>query len=377
MTPDLGSGTGEGRFGLSFWNFGDVALSASATLHVLYSCNGGSDWSELYVFPGEGETEDYAWYEETVWFSCPASTTTTTTTTGNTTTTSTTGGSSTTTTTPVSTTTTTTTLQSPAAPGNLVATGVSVSEIDLTWQDNSDNENGFHLERKDSLFGSWQAVSDPAPDAESYPDQGLACASRYYYRVRAYNGAGDSPNSNTSDAWTWTCQTTTTTTSPPTTTTTTTTTNPPTTTTTTVTTTTSTTTTTFCWDNGDETASCANGKMWTIHSYWSEVVGCSWNCADQRAADLTLGGYSDWRLPTVAELEAMYDPNRDDLYLACGSYDYARIASPIVLDCFSVWSSEWFDMNHIYCYIFLDWGGIQTGGSQASEGFVALAIRDM
>ena len=36
----------------------------------------------------------------------------------------------------------------PAAPSNLVATVISASQIDLSWTDNADNEDGFRIERK-------------------------------------------------------------------------------------------------------------------------------------------------------------------------------------------------------------------------------------
>ena len=40
-----------------------------------------------------------------------------------------------------------TTLPPPTAPGNLAAAAVSSSRIDLTWTDNSSNEQGFKVER--------------------------------------------------------------------------------------------------------------------------------------------------------------------------------------------------------------------------------------
>ena len=61
---------GDGSFTLTFWNKGVPELAALATLHVAYTCNDGLDWHELYVFPGDGETETYVWYEEVLAFEC-------------------------------------------------------------------------------------------------------------------------------------------------------------------------------------------------------------------------------------------------------------------------------------------------------------------
>jgi hypothetical protein len=40
-----------------------------------------------------------------------------------------------------------TTLTAPAAPSDLAAAPISTSQLRLTWTDNSDNENGFRIER--------------------------------------------------------------------------------------------------------------------------------------------------------------------------------------------------------------------------------------
>ena len=63
---------GDGSYTLTFWNKGFVDFSEQATLTVHFTCNDGDDWTELYVFPGPGETEGMVWYENTVEFECPA-----------------------------------------------------------------------------------------------------------------------------------------------------------------------------------------------------------------------------------------------------------------------------------------------------------------
>jgi titin len=84
----------------------------------------------------------------------------------------------------------------PAAPSNLVATVQGGSQINLTWIDNSSNEQGFVIER--SLNNStWQVVFTAGPNVRNWSNTGLQSNTRYYYRVRAYNAFGSSANSNT------------------------------------------------------------------------------------------------------------------------------------------------------------------------------------
>lgn len=89
----------------------------------------------------------------------------------------------------------------PAAPGDLTATAVSSSRIDLTWTDNSDDEAFFTIHR--SLDGSSFVPHDTASaDATAYSDTGLSANSTYSYRVLATNDYGNSAPSNTASATT-------------------------------------------------------------------------------------------------------------------------------------------------------------------------------
>ena len=45
--------------------------------------------------------------------------------------------------------------------------------------------------------------------------------------------------------------------------------------------------------------------MWTIEDNGKDI---DWHQANQYAEQLRLGGYSDWRLPTIDELKKLYDP---------------------------------------------------------------------
>jgi len=89
------------------------------------------------------------------------------------------------------------------APSNLAIAGVSVNSIALTWVDHATSEAGFLIER--SPDGStFVHVATVGPDATSYSDSGLAAATTYHYRVKAYDSAGASPASNTVSATTLT-----------------------------------------------------------------------------------------------------------------------------------------------------------------------------
>jgi photosystem II stability/assembly factor-like uncharacterized protein len=83
----------------------------------------------------------------------------------------------------------------PNEPEDLEVTAVSSSEIDLSWSDNSDNEDGFKIERKIS-GGSYSEIATVAANVTTYKDTGLSKNTTYYYRVKAFNGKGDSAYSN-------------------------------------------------------------------------------------------------------------------------------------------------------------------------------------
>lgn len=92
-----------------------------------------------------------------------------------------------------------TTPSAPAAPSNLTAT--PVNSIRLDWQDNSNNEDGFIIETtQDTLSGNWTLVDTVTADVITYIHTGLTNGVTYYYRVKAYNGAGASPWSDIAGA---------------------------------------------------------------------------------------------------------------------------------------------------------------------------------
>ncbi len=91
----------------------------------------------------------------------------------------------------------------PNAPGSLSASAASSSQINLSWSDNSSNESGFRIERcQGSGCTNFAQVAQVGAGATVYSDTGLSASTSYIYRVRAFNGGGDSAYSNISQATT-------------------------------------------------------------------------------------------------------------------------------------------------------------------------------
>lgn len=77
--------------------------------------------------------------------------------------------------------------------------------------------------------------------------------------------------------------------------------------------------------------------MWTVRDNAKDL---NWPQANKYARQLRLGGYSNWRLPTIDKLEKLYDPQKKSDY---------KIRKPFRLTCRFVWSwakegsrSAWF-----------------------------------
>ena len=90
----------------------------------------------------------------------------------------------------------------PNSPSNLNATAQSSTQINLSWTDNSNNESGFKIERKNGSSGNWSEIAQVATNTTSYSDNNLTPNTQYCYQVRAYNSAGNSNYSNESCATT-------------------------------------------------------------------------------------------------------------------------------------------------------------------------------
>jgi len=77
------------------------------------------------------------------------------------------------------------------------------------------------------------------------------------------------------------------------------------------------------------------GMMWTQKdSYVDLGHSLSWNESNDYVNELSTGGYSDWRLPTIAELKTLYEPSKlnkdifggkiklDPIFAKRGPYSY-------------------------------------------------------
>jgi fibronectin type 3 domain-containing protein len=84
----------------------------------------------------------------------------------------------------------------PAAPSNAVATLVTTNEIDFSWQDNSNTEDGYEIFLKSgtggtsNLYARLPAVTPPAPSVVTYQIKGLKPGVFYGVNIQAFNNAG-------------------------------------------------------------------------------------------------------------------------------------------------------------------------------------------
>jgi murein DD-endopeptidase MepM/ murein hydrolase activator NlpD len=83
----------------------------------------------------------------------------------------------------------TSTVRPPAAPNQLRVRAVSSRRVDLSWNDRSNNEDGFRIYRNGSLIATVGA------NTTSYSDTTVRPRTSYCYQVAAYNAAGEARSS--------------------------------------------------------------------------------------------------------------------------------------------------------------------------------------
>ena len=72
----------------------------------------------------------------------------------------------------------------------------------LNWTDNSATETGFKIERSPVTDTNFTEIATVGANTTSFTDTGLSEATKYWYRVRAYNADTTSAYSNEQQATT-------------------------------------------------------------------------------------------------------------------------------------------------------------------------------
>jgi Chitobiase/beta-hexosaminidase C-terminal domain len=71
-----------------------------------------------------------------------------------------------------------------------------LAQLTLSWNDNSNNESNFEIERKTGTSGTYARVTLVGANANSYVDTTVTRGVTYCYRVRAVNSTGASAYAN-------------------------------------------------------------------------------------------------------------------------------------------------------------------------------------
>lgn len=79
----------------------------------------------------------------------------------------------------------------PTAPSGLMLAAPSANQMNLNWVDNSNNEQGFRIQRSTDGTNFTTIATTPA-GVTTFNETGLNPGTLYFYRVRATNPAGDS-----------------------------------------------------------------------------------------------------------------------------------------------------------------------------------------
>jgi hypothetical protein len=80
----------------------------------------------------------------------------------------------------------------PAAPSNPAAATLSPFQIQLSWSDNSKNEQGYRIERRMGASWKWTRIASFPANRTSYLDGSVSPDTAYSYRVCSYGPGGES-----------------------------------------------------------------------------------------------------------------------------------------------------------------------------------------
>jgi len=74
----------------------------------------------------------------------------------------------------------------PNAPSDLSASAAAPTQVELSWTDNSTGEDGFSIERKTDVGGTYAQIATTPASIATYVDNSASADTTYYYRVRAF-----------------------------------------------------------------------------------------------------------------------------------------------------------------------------------------------
>ena len=73
------------------------------------------------------------------------------------------------------------------APSNPAAELLDLTKVKISWEDNTDNETGFRIERSEGNVDNFNAIAEVDANSEMYIDSLVKEETQYYYRVFAVN----------------------------------------------------------------------------------------------------------------------------------------------------------------------------------------------
>jgi hypothetical protein len=119
----------------------------------------------------------------------------------------------------------------------------------------------------------------------------------------------------------------------------------------------------ICQDSAGTWKDNATGLIWSVKDNGSDT---SWIQASNYCKNLALGGYTDWRLPTLKKLETIYDKRLSKEFKA---------KNPIELKGADMWA-EATDSGNAWMFSFLNGGTslLPVGGGCGGNGR-ALCVR--
>ena len=97
----------------------------------------------------------------------------------------------------------------------------------------------------------------------------------------------------------------------------------------------------IAYDNGTVLDTITN-RMWAVKDNGYDI---NWADAKSYCENYRGGGYMDWRMPTMAELDWFYDANKSRV-AACDRSNSIHFATELIdISCFCVWAAETYGPN--------------------------------